>query len=70
MAMDQNQNRDVRTEALEDLTGDQASYRPEPGTGARMALRATDIERQELMGVVQRDGLWARFRRWLGSLRR
>jgi hypothetical protein len=68
--MDQNQNRDVRSEALADLTNDQDRYRPEPGTGARMALRATEIERDELMGVVQRDGLWARFRRWLGSLRR
>ena len=68
--MDLNPNRDVRSEALDDLSGDQAHDRPEPGTGARMALRATDIEREELMGVVQRDGLWARVRRWLGSLRR
>ena len=68
--MEMDPNRDVRSGALDDLAGDQAHDRPQPGTGARMALRATEIERQELMGAVKPSGLWARFTRWLGSLRR
>jgi hypothetical protein len=68
--MDLQPNRDVRSDALDDLAGTQEQYRPEPGTGARMALRATDIEREELAGSVQPRSLWARFTRWLGSLRR
>ena len=68
--MDLDPNRDVRSDALDDLAGDQRHDRPTPGTGARMALRATEIEREERMGVVKPSGPWARFTRWLGSLRR
>lgn len=67
--MDMHSNRDARAEALEDLIHAQDDIRPEPGMGARMALRATEIEREELMGVPQPTGMWARLTSWLRSRR-
>jgi hypothetical protein len=66
--MDLNPHRDVRSDALDDLSGDQAHERPVPGEGARQAQRAADIERQEFEGMAPRTNLWRRITRWVGSV--